>query len=193
MRVAGDVGEEDVNPQGEEVGTGARDQREALIAVDVGGHPGVHAGTDHADAQLTVAVHQIKGGLGSPGQGGQIGETGGVIGTENPQKVIAGPLRHIGDGRVGVASRAIDHFVEGPVPAAGVDAHRGAGTGRPPGEPFRVSCGRGEDHLVLQAQRGKGLLHPAEQRLRAAPLPSGGVDEEEMLHGLSSFHVGNGA
>ena len=30
---AGDVGEEDVNPQGEEVGTGARDQREALIAV----------------------------------------------------------------------------------------------------------------------------------------------------------------
>ena len=63
---AGDVGEEDVNPQGEEVGTGARDQREALIAVDVGGHPGVHAGTDHADAQLTVAVHQIKGGLHPP-------------------------------------------------------------------------------------------------------------------------------
>ena len=88
------------------------------------GDAGVHAGTHHVQAQLAVAVHQVKGTLGAGGQGLQVVEQLPEAGAEQLEKVVARPHGHVGHCQKIVARRPVDHLVEGAVPAAGVDAHR---------------------------------------------------------------------
>ena len=87
------------------------------------GDAGVHAGTHHVQAQLAIAVHQVKGTLGAGGQGLQVVEQLPEAGAEQLEKVVARPLGHAGDRGVVKARRPVDHLVGGAVPAAGVDAH----------------------------------------------------------------------
>lgn len=69
--------------QGQDIGPDAGDQGQGLVPVDVGGHPGVHPGAHDINAQMAVAVDQVKGGLRSNGQPLQIAEQPAAVRAEN--------------------------------------------------------------------------------------------------------------
>ncbi len=170
--------------QGEDVGHAAPHQGQPLVAVDLGGHPGINAGADHVQPQQPVALHQIKGGLGAILEGGQIAEPLPGPLAENTQEVVSCANGHMGDGGVGTARRPVHHLVEGAVPAAGVEPDRLPGLSGPAGKLPGVPGLPGIAELILTA--GKDPLDLGLQPLDAFAPAGGGIDDKKMSHWNSS-------
>ena len=108
---AADALEEDILNEGENIRPLARQKAPVLVAVDVGGDAGVHPSAHHVQPQLSVAVHQVKLGLGPLGQGLQVVKDGPVVRAKNFQEIVSRPLGDAGDGGVWKARRPVDHFI----------------------------------------------------------------------------------
>jgi len=145
----------------------------------VSGDAGVHPGAGDVQPQAAVAVHQIEGGLGAGGKGGQIGEGGPAAGAKDFKEIIAGTLWEIGDGCVFKSGGSVDHLIEGAVPAAGIDSDGAAGLGGGPGQLGRVAgMGRGENGVFLRTEESFNLLAELAEVMLSAGV---GIDDKQML------------
>ena len=86
----------------------------------------------------------------------------------------------MGDGHVGKAYDTVDNLVQGPVPAAGIDAQRFPGCCSLPGPGGEIPRLPGDQNLVVQILAGggnPGLVFPG-----PVFFTCGGIDKEEVPH-----------
>ena len=92
----------------------------------------------------------------------------------------------MGDGHVVIAHHAGDHFIEGAVTAAGVDAQLLAGLGGLTGNAGTVSRRLGAGDLKSQPPLLAGLSDLVGKFHRVVVFTCRGIDDEQVLHGSSS-------
>ena len=146
--------------------------------MDIGGHPGIHTRTGHTETQLSVAVDEVEGSLRAHRKCLQVGKSFPPALAEDFQKIVARALGHIGNGGVLHTCRAVDHFIERSVAAAGINTNRFAFFHRAAGETLCVTCGPGHGKLIFKVQ----LFDLIQQLFRTVFGSRCGVDDEIMSH-----------
>ena len=173
---------EHIDKRRHRIGPEPLQQGDALVVGHVCADPGIQAHGADVQAEITVAVNQVKLRFLAVQQPLQIPEGGSF--TEDLHKIIAAASGVVGHRHVGEACRAADDLIEGAVTAAGVDPQFFSGLRRFCCDTSARSRCLGHLDAVGKPPFAAHFFNGCGIFLCPVPASRSRIDDEKMGHGL---------